>query len=242
MTKITADSFIQYAIHDSEQCQYQTMEYIKSCREEFSHNRLYPVLAELIDLAKGLENFLDRTQSFHAQLPQRIKSIDLESKEIIFESQYTEHPDLARVEELARWLLPLLKHLIDEGVHIYDFVDDNVSVAGVGILPIYKDEGYCIIPEHRSSLIHFLYYQLSLYTSGKEKYRTLKTNIVDSLQANILHRTPITLKQYFMEHHHQLPNPATYMCETDLDFPLQETILPVVKRKLIANILQETIH
>lgn len=242
MKKVSADSFINDAIHDSEQCQYYTLEYLKQCREEFSHNRLYPALADLIELAKGLGNFLERAQSFHAQMPQKIKSIDLESKEIIFESQFTEHPDLVRIEELVRWLLPLLKQVIDEGVHIYDFVDDNISVAGVGILPIYKDEGYCIVPEHRLSMIHFLYYQLSLYTAGSEKYRTLKTTIVDSLPQPIIQYSPITLKQQFMETHQEMPNPATYVCETDLDFPLQETILPILKRKLMTRIVQETIH
>ena len=242
MKKISADGFIQLAIQDSEQCQYHTMEYLKRCREELSHNKLYPALAELIELAKGLENFLDRTQSFQAQLPQRIKSIDLDSKEIIFESQFTEHPDLVRIEELMHWLLPLLKQLIDEGARIYDFVEENISVAGVGILPIYKDEGYCIVPEHRLFTIHFLYYQLSLYTSGEEKYRTLKTNIVHSLRQPLVQYSPITLKQQFMRSHQEMPNPATYVCETDLDFPLQETILPVVKRKLMASIVQETIH
>jgi hypothetical protein len=242
MKKFSADTFIHDAIHDSEQCQYYSMEFLKSCREELSHNRLYPVLSDLIELAKGLDNFLDRTQSFHSQLPQRIKSIDMESKEIIFESQFTEHPDLVRIEEIVRLMLPEFKLLIDEGVSIYDFVDENVSVAGVGILPMYKDEGYCIIPEHSAALIHFVYYQLSLYTSGEEKYRLLKTNVVESVEEPKLYPTAITLKHQLISHHQELPNPATFVCETDLDFPLQETILPIVKRKLMANLVQGTIH
>ena len=242
MEKISADSFIYQAIHDSEQCQYRAMEYLKQCRKGFSSNKLYPALAELIELAKGLENFLDSTQSFQSQLPQSIKSIDLENQEIVYEPHYAKHSELVRVEEQVQWMLPLLKRLIDEGARIYDFVEESINVAGVGVLPMYKNEGYCIVPEHRLYLIHFLYYQLSLYTSGEEKYRTLKTNIVDSLHQPLVQYSPITLKRQFMQSHREMPNPATYVCETDLDFPLQETILPVVKRKLMACIVQETIH
>jgi hypothetical protein len=36
--------------------------------------------------------------------------------------------------------------------------------------------------------------------------------------------------------HRELPNPATYLCQTELDFPFQETILPVAKRKLLRRL------
>ncbi|MEW5798195.1 MAG: hypothetical protein AB1728_04225 [Bacteroidota bacterium] len=242
MAQFTINTFIDSAIRDGESCQYRVMEYAKNCTAEFGRNKVYPALSELIDLVNGLEQFLERKNTFHAQLPQTIKEIDLEKREIVFESQFNEYPDLLRIEELVQWALPLLKQCINEGISIYDFVEDNVSVSGVGILPIYKDEGYCIIPEHRAFMIHYMYYQVSLYASGNEKFRTLKTSFVESKQKTILDISPVSLKQDFISRHGDLPNPATYVCETELDFPLHETILPVVKRKLLANITSSAVH
>jgi hypothetical protein len=242
MSPLTFETLINTAVHDIEQCQYRVLEYTKHCTAEFGKNKLYPVLAELIELAKGLENFLERKNSFYAQLPQRIKEIDLGRQEIVFESEYIEHPDLARIEEVIRWTESCLKQIIEEGIRIYEFVDENVSVEGVGIVPIYKDEGYCIVPERRVSLVHFVYYQMSLYTSDKEKFRALKTTIIGSRRQTLIASSPISLKQDIISQHADLPNPATYMCETDLDFPFQETIMPIVKRKLLSHISTPTIQ
>jgi hypothetical protein len=40
-----------------------------------------------------------------------------------------------------------------------------------------------------------------------------------------------------MKKYHDLPNPATYRCEVDIDFPYQDTVLPVAKRKLMAHLV-----
>lgn len=242
MSRLTFDTFINSAVHDTEQCQYHVMEYAKQCSAAFSKNKLYPVLAEVIELMQSLENFLRRKNSFHAQLPQRIKEIDLDRQEIVFESAYLEYPDLERIEEVVRWAISYLQRIAEEGIQIYEFVDQNVSVEGVGIVPLYKDEGYCIIPEQQAMLIHFIYYQMSLYMSEKEKYRALKTTIIETRQQSVIASSPISLKQEIIRTHTELPNPATFMCETDLDFPFQETIMPIVKRKLLAHITTPTVH
>jgi hypothetical protein len=76
---------------------------------------------------------------------------------------------------------------------------------------------------------------VSLYSSEHERYRRLKTTHIGEVSQRIVHSTPESIKLNLLALYHDLPNPATYVCETDLDFPYNETILPVAKRKLMAQ-------
>lgn len=75
---------------------------------------------------------------------------------------------------LIEQLLPLIKTATDEGIAMFDFIIQNLTADIVGILPVYRDEGYALIPDQRSNLIHVLRYEMSLYTSEGDNYRALK--------------------------------------------------------------------
>lgn len=241
MQRLTLDTFIASAGCDYEKSQYTVLNSLRSYRTEFSHNILYPSLKELIDLSTALEQLIEQRNFFQGNLPHDVLGIDLEHQEILYAMFPSDNPDVERVMDLIVWALPQLRKVIEEGTGIYDFVDENISVTSVGVIPMYKQEGYCIVPDHKASLLHFLQYQVSLYSAGDENYRTLKTKVVESFPQLSVHQSPIALKQEFISHHNELPNPATFMCETELDFPFQETILPVVKRKLISHVI-DTVH
>ena len=40
----------------------------------------------------------------------------------------------------------------------------------------------------------------------------------------------------FIKHSQTLFDPMVYICETELDFPFNETILPIVKSKLLDSV------
>ena len=77
---------------------------------------------------------------------------------------------------------------------------------------------------------------MSLFSSGKVKYRSLKTEFVKSTKQGEIIRTPEEIKQELIKERKDLPNPATFLLDSDLDFPFAETILPVAKRKMISHI------
>jgi hypothetical protein len=41
------------------------------------------------------------------------------------------------------------------------------------------------------------------------------------------------IKSELIRHRTMLPNPAVYGIETDLRFPIEETLLPIAKRRLV---------
>jgi hypothetical protein len=234
MRPLSLETFVAGA-RDMETKQYEVLHGLKQFYSEYHRNRLYPGLAELIDLWAALDDFIQKKKDIQNRLPHRLKELDFENRKLVFESIDT-NADLERVSDLIVWALPLIKLAIDEGMSIYNFVDAHMAIEGVGILPMYREEGYWFVPDNRASLLHLLRYEASLFTSATGRFRALKTQLLDSVKQACIRHSPESIKLGLIEKYRDLPNPATYVCETDLEFPYNETILPVAKRKLMSAV------
>ena len=235
MEKLTLDTFVG-GDQDREKKQYLVLHGLKQYREEFSHNRLYPSLAELIRLYEMLKGLVQEKSDFDSLLPQRIKEVDIENRRVVFESNGEEDPALHRALALIDWALPLIKDAIDEGVNIYNFVDEHIVIEEVGLLPVHKEAGYWFVPDVKGARLHLLRFEVTLFSSASERFPTLKTRLIESIEQVLIRKSPEIIKLGLIEKYHDLPNPATYMCDTDLDFPFAETFLPVAKRKLMGRL------
>ncbi len=235
MHKLTLDTFLT-GTADAELRQYHVLEGLKHNYTEFTHNRLYPSLAELVDLHTSLVNILNGMSDIQGRLPHELKEIDLEHGKLVYQTAGVNDEDFLRATELITWALPRIEQAIDEGVSIYHFVDEHMQIEQVGLLPMYREEGYWFVPEHKAALLHLLRYEVSLFSSANEKFRSLKKKNIRDIEQKSIVQTPESIKLNLIEQFHDLPNPATFMCETDLDFPYNETILPIAKRKLMAQV------
>jgi hypothetical protein len=235
MARLSVESFLS-AGSDIESAQYRILSALKSYSDDFNHNRLYPGLRELIELKSSLEHLVEEHTKFLGGLPHTIKKIDLQKAELEYEQMDLSCAPVDHVMGLIQWALDPIRKTVDEGAKIYDFVEENLSIKEVGILPLYHDEGYCFVPDNHGALLYVLSFHVTVYESGKDKYRSLTTRTIRSLELAGLHRPPESIKLELMEERHEFPNPATYVCETDLDFAFAETILPVAKRKLMMRV------
>ncbi|MBI5472783.1 MAG: hypothetical protein HY961_10610 [Ignavibacteriae bacterium] len=235
MRKLRVDTFLSGSA-DQETRQYHVLEGLKSHYDEFSHNRVYPSLAELVDLYAALKNILNGMSDIQGRLPHDIKEVDLEEGKLVYETRGISDDDLTHAAELITWALPQIKQAIEEGVSIYTFVDEHIQIEQVGILPMYREEGYWFVPENRAALLHLLRYEMSLFTAANERFRSLKTTNIGEVEQKLIVQSPESIKLRLIAQYRDLPNPATFMCETDLDFPYAETILPIAKRKLMAQV------
>lgn len=235
MKKLSLESFLSGG-NDHELNQYRVLDALQFYRDEFSRNRLYPGLTDLIELSTILESLIAHREDFRRILPQQLKRIDFERKHLVYEPIKPLEGDIEHVVDLMVWALPVMKGVIEEGRRIYDFVDENIVVEHVGILPMYREEGYCFVTDNRDSLLHVLRYEVSLFTAGEEKFRALKMRPLKSWKKKFVRPSLESLKLQLIKEYRDLPAPATYSCDTDLDFPFCETILPVAKRKLMARV------
>ncbi len=82
------------------------------------------------------------------------------------------------------------------------------------------------------------YYRLSIFEKHDEKYRSIKTVLIDKWQRSIGSTYEHT-KAELIRNNSQLPNPAVYSIETGLSFPVDETLLPIAKRSLVKFITEQ---
>lgn len=235
MNYLTMDLFLS-AARDAESARYRVLNALKSIRSEFSRNRIYPSLSTLIDVYGVLRKISEGGRTLRDELPRRIVGLDLENNRLLSEPMELPNSELAAITELIEWAMPQIVTMIEEGRTIFNFVDENLSVEEVGIIPSYIEEGYILVPELERGLLHVLRYEVSIFTDANERYRNLKTSTVQTMPLSAIGRSPSSLKQELIEVYRDLPNPATYYFNTDLDFPFAETLLPVAKRKLLRQL------
>lgn len=227
------------AVYDYERAQYQILSNLQSVRRDFSNNRIYPHLGDLIALYGTLQTIIDQSDHLREALPGSIKEVDLEAQEVIYEKSDLDGDKMQTVEELIQWAMPHVKAAIDEGKTIFEFVEDHLHMEEVGIVPSYVQEGYLFVPDRETDQLHVLQYSLSIFTGSEERFRSLRTSHVRSIPQREIRHSPQTIKLSLMEERRDLPNPATYYFDSEIEFPYESTVLPVAKRKLMRYLFSQ---
>lgn len=238
MTTLNLELFTS-AVADLEQAQYKIMGGLQRVRQAFAGNQIYPHLGELIELHTTLRTIMQRSEDLEGALPGRVTGVDLENEKVRYEWPELDRGEMADVKHLIAWTLPKIQDAIEEGRTIFEFVDENMRLEEVGLVPSYTQEGYLIVPDQEASAWHILQYSLSIFTGADEEYRSLRTAHVKSLAHGRVQPSPRDVKLNLVAERRELPNPATYFFDTDLDFPYEPTMFPVAKRKFMRHLFQQ---
>ncbi len=223
---------------DLEKREYIILAELKKISAQFQYYKIYPHLSGLIELRRTLKDITDRLEDLRSKFPKRIRKIDWVNQTIEHEVVFVDGTDLVAVEELISWALPKIEAVIQEGAAIHEFVESSLSVEHVGILPNYREEGYFFVPDNLNRKLNLFRFELSIFQSSEDQYRSLKTRFLKALAQNRAQLSPGSIKLDLIRDEKELPNPATFAFNTDLEFSFQQTILPVAKRKLMLAIFE----
>lgn len=239
MQALSLDLFLQ-AGQDFERSQYQILDGLQRVRRDFTHNIIYPHLSDLVNLLGTLKTLVQQLGDMRQARPGEITGIDPVARAVVFDRAALGWNQMDAVEELVQWALPQIQATIEEGRTIYEFVDEHLHLAEVGLVPSYLEEGYLFVPDLHAGMMHILQYQLSIITDAEERFRSLRTAHLRTVPYDRRLTTPQSLKLELVAERKSLPNPATYAFEAELDFPFEATMLPVAKRKLMQYLARET--
>lgn len=233
MEALNISTFIK-AADDVELSKYKVLAILNRYVSALHKNKVYPALAELISVRNEIELMLEQMSLFDTELVINLNFSDFNEFENYDEPFEYDEDDLQKVYEFMSWALPEIDKAIEEGKILFDFVDENIQLEEVGVMPLYKNEGYFMIPDKKHDLMKIYKFEMSLFSTPDNPLRTLKSKLVDliSLKAPET-QSPYELKNHILRRFTDLPNPATFYFDTDLDFPFVETILPTAKRKLV---------
>ena len=236
---LTLDMFFG-AEHDIEKTQYRFLSELKTIREAFSANIIYPHLSSLVSVYEGMTALKSNMDGVRDSMPGDASHIDPETLSIVYDNKYLKDDHMAGLEEIITWAIPYIQNTIEEGKTIYEFVEQNMTIEEVGIIPAYVEEGYALVPDKKYHKLHVLRYRLSIFSGKDEDFRSLRTTHVRALESGEIELDPTSVKLGLVQDIRELPNPATFSFATDLDFPYESTLLPIAKRKLIRHLYKQT--
>jgi hypothetical protein len=236
METLNLNTFIK-AADDVELSKYKVLATLHKYTSCLHKNKLYPALAELISIKNELELLVEQMSLFDPEFVLNLNFADFTEELPLANPVEYDVDALITVSNFINWALPEIKAAVDEGKAIFDFVDENITLHEVGIMPIYKNEGYFFIQDIKHDLMKIYRFEMSLFSTEENPLRTLKSKLVDliSLQAPET-QSPFELKHNLVKKFKDLPNPSCYYFETTIDFPFAETVLPVAKRKLVRKL------
>lgn len=231
MENLNANWFFEGLV-DFEYKKYVLLAYLDHVRKKFNQTKLYPQLSDLVFHYRNLTAFLESKSKMSESFPQTLAGIDAEKQKLEFETQIPDDEIIREISMVAEFALPKLKNQLEEGRGIYEFIEDNIEIDPVGILPLYKDDGYLLLHGGNKSTVRAYDYRVSIIENSEERFRSIRTSFVTTFDWGITN-TFEDMKLELIRSDKSKPNPATFLVLASLDFPEQESLMPVAKRKFI---------
>lgn len=217
---------------DFELKKYTLLAYLQEINKYFHENKLYPQLADIIFHYNNIVAFRENKKYLQEHFPKKLNGIQLEKLQILYEQMIEDGELMQELEDIINYSAGKMKRTIQDGTSIYEFVETNLDIAPVGIIPLDTQEGYFFLSSGDVHCTRVYHYRLSIFEKHDEKYRSIRTAFIDHWQRSIS-STYEHIKGELIRHRKELPNPAVYSIETELSFPVDETLLPIAKRSLV---------
>jgi hypothetical protein len=231
MTNLSETWFVEGTV-DFELQKYRLLAYLRDVDALFGRHELYPQLSDVIFHHDNLMAFRKNKQFLQDAFPRRMSELDLRRAELIYERMLADDELMRELEEITDYALRRIRKTIGTGTDIYEEVAQTMQIFPVGLMPVYKDEGYLLLRwgSHRETRAYS--YSVTLFERGDAQFKGLRMTYVNTWAHSIAH-TPQHIKTELIRSNTALRNPAVFAVETELEMPLQPTILPVAKRVFI---------
>jgi len=234
---VLSDTWFMEGYIDFELQKYRLLAYLSEVQHCFSEKRLYPQLADLVYHYNNLLSFRANKQFLRNNFPQRIEGLNIQKMEIVYEKMLADDHLMQELEEITQFAVNQLNVSIKEGADIYEQIEHKMHLEPVGIVPLYKNEGYVFFHYSNSSEVRIYNYSITLFDHKDAKYRGIKMEYVDSGQKSLIN-TYEQIKIEMVRKFRELPNPAVYRVDFPYLIPLNETLLPIAKRALVKMIAE----
>ncbi|MCO4292709.1 hypothetical protein NF867_07535 [Solitalea sp. MAHUQ-68] len=220
---------------DFELKKYTLLSYLQDINLHFRKNKLYPPFSDLIYHYRKLVAFKENKNLLSQSFPERLTNFSPEELKLSYERLIADDNLMREIESIISFSIEKMDNTLLEGKEIYEFVEDQLVIEPVGLLPINTDIGYLFICDGNFNDIKVYEYRITLIESPHELLRGINTSYVMSY-ANTFFNTRENIKIDLIKNRKTLALPAVYAVETELTFPVEETLLPIAKRSLVKYI------
>ncbi len=233
--KTLPKNWITEGLIDFEYKKYQLLAYLQEAEREFKAVKLYPMLGDLIEHHRTLNELSSGKTELSNLFPKALNGIDFQTAQLKYEPKVEDDSLMQEINQITSFALPKLKRQIEEGKAIYDFVEEQVEFEPVGIQPIYNREGFILMTRESHSDVHAFRYKSNFLQMAGEKFRSISIWLIGVFQKSLFN-TLEKLKMQLIREVKELPNPATWRLHSPHTVPLEETLIPISKRLVLQHI------
>jgi hypothetical protein len=225
---------------DFEYKKYLLLAYLQHVSEKFEETRLYPALSELVSHYRNVISLRDTRKNLFDSFPGTLTQADFTSFKLVYEKLAEDDKLMQEIESIIEFSIPQFQFYLAEGKKIYDFIESQIKIFPVGIMPIHTDAGYLFLRCGEASDTQVYEYVITIFDQPDERYRAISLQYITSYEKT-LRNTYENIKHDLVMYNRNLPNPATYVIESELLVPLEDTFLPLAKRSLVKYLSQGSV-
>ena len=161
-----------------------------------------------------------------------VESLEVDTKKLIYEVK--DQPNISMgedIQEIIDWGIKRLDEYSQIGIIIYEDIAEDIHVNRIGLESNVKDEGYIIFFDETVNIYYFNIGKILIDVNGG-KY--LFTKKIKGFKRKSF-QTPNDVKLELLKEGKHLSVPDFYSVEGHRPYPLEETVLPMVKRKILVH-------
>ena len=231
MNQLKAD-WLTEGLIDFEYKKYILLSYLQDVSKNFDEKKLYPVLNDMVFHYNNLILIRKNKMFVSNSFPKQISKLDFENFKVHFEQMMLDEEYMEEVEAVIDFALPQLHVHLKEGKEIYQEVEEAIKIFPVGILSLNPESGFIMLSNNGSKEMRAYDYEITIFENANENFRGIKTNFIGNYTRSISN-TLEAIKFQLMKEFGSTNNPSTFAIESQHDYPLNETLLPVAKRSLV---------
>jgi hypothetical protein len=211
---------------DAELEEYRLLAYLQRVDALYKELKLYPCLEELGSRIAELQALCEQAKAWTANLAGDITGIDLQRGKLE-RSPVVEPVWDAVLQSLERALPPLVQAM-ERGGGLREELHRTIRFEPVGVVPLDAREGWLMLRQRNEAWVYSYALPIVRQARPVDPYRIVHTRF-HGIWTVGLATTYGQIKTELVRCG-PLPNPATFVFETDLSLPRIETFLPLAKR------------
>src|SRR5215217_3505436 len=190
---------------DFELKKYTLLSYLKEINRYFSENRLYPQLADVVFHYNNIVAFRENKKYLQEHFPKKLTGVQIEKLQTLYEQMIEDNELMQELEEIINYSADEMKTTISNGTEIYEFVEGNLTITPIGLVPLDIQEGYFFLSSGNTRSTRVYQYRLSIFEKHNEKFRSIKTSYIEIMQRSMVN-TYENIKYDLIRHRTDLPN------------------------------------
>jgi hypothetical protein len=216
---------------DLEYKQYRLLSYLQGVDDDWSAFKLYPHLLTIIESIQSLSHIRRNRYEIDELIPKEIVGFNLETGELEYErNDDFEISSVNEIMEIIDWGFDKLEEYFQVGLILYEDISEDLILEPIGILSNIKGSGCLLIDCGDSTNVYR--FDIGNIMIDRNGGRYVSINQIAEYETS-LYNTPEQIKLEVLKEGLVFDVPNFYNVLGTKDLPLHETILPILKRRLL---------